>query len=310
MIRLVLSLLILSVGLFSQAEIDKEHQQKSDAAIEILARSLEINDLNRKMQVVSDQVVIKGDREIHSISLYQDQVGTTEILLSAPLGYATTGKKYALLFISAGFFSGKDAIKLIPDAEDKILIGYQYPTTKEKIEKDPSLFPKTLRIVPGQIALTLEWLMMNPAVDTTRFHVMGVSLGSLFLPVSLHLAQKRNVTPTTTLLCFGGADLGLVIDQALENSQPILRDIAKALLGTLTAIHDPRLHLPYLKGSFFTVYATEDSIFPRETSLLQYDLLPEPKELHWVQGPHIDENQASVIYQTMLLVSEFLKKFE
>ncbi len=307
MILLVLIFSLIADDSFADAQ--KDHQAKAEAAIEILARSLEINDLNEKMQVLSDEVVIKDGREEHSISLYQKQVGTTEILFSAPLGYASTGKKYSLLFISAGFFSGKDAIKLIPDAENKILVGYQYPTTKEKIEKDPSLFPKTLRVVPGQIALTLEWLLANPSVDHEKFHVMGVSLGSLFLPVSLHLAQERNVIPTSTLLCFGGADLNLVIDQALQKSHPIFRDLAKALLGALTAVHDPRLHLPYLKGSFFTVYATEDGIFPRETSLLQYDLLPEPKEIHWVQGPHIDENQPGVIYQTMLLVREFLKKF-
>lgn len=308
MLKLILPLLLLFQ--FSYAQ-DSERDFKSQAATQSLALSLGITNPQAKMQLMSDQVVVDGERESHQIRLYQEFVGPTDLLINGPVGFTSSGKSYTTLFVTAGFLSGKDSIKLIPDAEDKVLVGYEYPANPDSIKKDPSIFLKTIHIVPGQIALSLEWLLNQSYVRKERFHVMGVSLGSLFLPVSLHLAQLRNVHPTSTLLCFGGADLSMVIDHMIDPSvNPLLREISKNLVAGITALHDPRLHLPYLTGTFFTVYATEDSIFPTATSVEQFDLLPSPKEIHWVQGPHIDVNEPNVIYQTLIYVREFLKKFE
>lgn len=285
---------------------------QSEAAIQIIAKNLELDDPSQQLQIIEDVVVISGQREEHRLRLSHPGVGISEILIDGPIGFMGSEKKRPLLFVSAGFFSGKESIQLIPDAGDKILVGYQYPVTKEQIQNDPSLFPKTIRIVPGQMALLLHWLSLQPYVQNDRIHVMGVSLGTLFLPVALHLAQKtRGFAPASTLLCFGGADIASVVENILGSSaDSLVKMLAKKLTDSLLVLHDPRLHLPHLKGSFFTVYATDDNIFPRSSSLKQYELLPNPKEIHWIKGPHIDESHPELIVQTMILVREFLKQFD
>lgn len=295
----------------SLAQTSSDLKLRSDAVVQLLASDLSLQDLNLKMQIIDEQVTIHGSREEHHLTFSHEGAGKIEILMSGPLGFTNSQRKYPALFISAGFLSGKNSIKLIPNPQDKILVGYQYPTSPEEIQKDPSQFPKALRLVPGQIALLLEWLSQRSYIRADRLHVMGISLGTLFLPVSLRLAQSRNIYPASTVLCFGGADVLSVIDEMMDPKiASWIRDLSLTLAKTVLSLHDPSLHLPFLRGPFLTVYATEDEVFPKSSSLLQYNLLSEPKRVHWVQGPHISEKHPEMIFETIQLVEKFIDQFE
>lgn len=312
-VLLMVSLPCLVIGNPSAKPLSEEqllrNKDRSKSAIELIAQNLKMNQNSSALAVINSQKTEIQDKEIHSIELFQSEVGTTRLLLMGPKDFSTDGIKRTVLFIAAGFQTSTQTLTLIPVQQDTIFAFYQYPHNQKQIEADASLFPKSIRVVPGQIALSLEWLTQQDFSKQKSVHAIGISLGSLFLPVSLHLGQIRKIQPQSTILAFGGADISIVISHFFDSdSNPVIKEFAKKLTQGLLYMHDPLVHLPELKGPFLAIYATQDSIFPKESSQLQFELLPEPKELKMIEGPHLDETQNEVLLKTMSAVKEFILK--
>jgi hypothetical protein len=301
-------LLFLSLNSYAQG-VPAPMPSDSDLAIQFVAQSLRFGTLST-VQVLDVQIEFSGSREYHQMTFSSLGSGDVQILISGPKGFQNSPKPYQTLFLAGGFMTGQGTVDLVGDPGETILVGYQYPFSKEQIQADPSLLYKSIHLVPGQIALALSWLSKQSFVNPQNFHVMGVSLGSLLLPVALRLDQIQKVVPTSTLLCFGGSEFGLVFDHVLKNviSDSFVRGALVNGLANLLAPYNPKLHLPYLQGRFFTLFAEQDQIFPTGSSLEQYNLLPEPKEIHWISGPHIDVDQPEQIQKTMAEVNTFLRK--
>ena len=305
----ILLSLVFSQALFAQ-NLPAPIPTPSDLAISAIAQSLNFNQAST-VSVSRATTTYTESRELIEFVLHNSNSGETQILVSGPKGFTQSPNAFSTLFISAGFMSGQSTVGLVENPGDTILVGYQYPFDKHQIQADPSLLYKSMLLVPGQMALAISWLSKQSFVNTNKFHVMGVSLGSLLLPVTLRLNQMQNVIPTSTLLCFGGSEYGLVFDHVLSQivKEKILRGALVNGLANLLAPYNPKLHLPHLQGPFFTLYAEEDQIFPKVASLEQFALLPEPKEMHWITGPHIDVDQPEQIAKTMELIKEFIAKF-
>lgn len=294
----IFSLFLLLFISFSQKTGAQFSLLNGDLAASILIENLALNSPLEIASLQNSRSWREGDRQITSVELSSPHAGLIRILVSAPLLPSEALEKLPVLFLTAGFLSGKESVRLIAHPGNLIVVGYQYPFEKAQIEKDPSLLFKSLRLVPAQIALTLDWLKRKNKNIPAKIHVMGVSLGSLFLPVSLRLAEAKGFTAQSTVLAFGGASFklffqhwGIPFGDTIEN---------------LFILHDPEIYLPQLKGPFSCIYATEDEIFPLASSLHQYDLLKGAKEIHWIPGPHIDVHRTEMIEKTMSLVIDFL----
>lgn len=248
-------------------------------------------------------------RDSLSVSLIHESVGETQILINGPAGFLTSGESYPLFFVSAGFFAGKDAVALLENPGSAIVVGYEYPTTKTAVLKDPSLLAKTVRLAPAQIALALKWLQHQPWSKQGRLSVMGVSLGSLFMPVSLRIAENLGVKVNSVILAYGGVGIGEILNNLLREqiSQPALGALCN-LIDNLTLLHKPELHLPFLHGPFLAIYGTQDQIFSVQSSMKQFELLPEPKEMHMISGPHIDTDKPELIKESMMVTLDFLDR--
>lgn len=287
--------------------LSPQAQFQSEVALQVIEANLKLDSKVEQMQTQQIEDRVENGRIFRKATLHHSGVETTQILISAPADFETSGKRYPIVFVSAGFYSGMDSIKLFQHRADVVYVGYQYPTTIELIKQDPSLLPKSIRLVPGQLALIMEWLNQQSWSRTNHLHIVGVSLGTLFFPVSLKLAERRGIVVRSTSLLYGGAHPRPVFENALKDQLPA--DVLEGVLqvsDVITAPFDPRIYLPLLRGPFLTIYGTQDEVFPKSTSLQQYVLLPEPKQIHYVEGPHIDVNQPGVIKQAVDILERFL----
>lgn len=286
-----------------------DYDPQGQQALEVIAKDLQITTTSALDKPSIEANFSKDGRDYYQLLFTHSVMKNIRILISGPQGFLANNKKYPVLFMSAGFFSGMASVALVENPGDMILVGFEYPSNMDMIKKDPSLLFKTIRLVPGQIALTLEWLK-SQTWASDKLSVMGVSLGSLFMPVSLRLAELRGVTTTSTIFAFGGAHILPVVEQKLvaEGMSPLATKLTVKLIGNMTSLHDPKIHLSSLTGPFMTIYGDQDEVFSRETSLMQYDLLQGQKEIHWVHGQHIDTNRPDIIQETMTKAKEFLDR--
>lgn len=272
--------------------------------------------LSASTQIRAVEKTIKNEKFYDTVELtlqtWQDaeRVGNVRLFISGPKGFLSNrSANYPCLFVTAGFFTGRNSIKLIGAIQNTVLVGYEYPATMAGIQKNPLQFIQFLRQTPGQIAVALKWISQQAWLNPNNLYAMGVSLGGLFLPASLHIAQEMDVQVSKTIFGFSGAHLAPVLNQVLISQIPderARREIVHAA-SNLTALHDPKLHVPFLKGSFLTIRADQDQIFPRESSATLESLLPQPTWNRVVRGPHIDEKQLDVIAQTREIVKSWLE---
>lgn len=283
---------------------------RAQLALKLVQDSLQLNDRDLKLSVTGQSDSVQRNRVYRTMTLNHPAAGTIRLLISAPWGFEKAGTRFPVVFISAGFLTGANAIRLLPDdRKDLIIVGYDYPTTEEQIKNDPSILAKAIRIVPGQLALTLEWLKDQPWANPYSIHPVGVSLGTLFLPIALKLAEARGFIPRTTSLLYGGAHIQPVLEQLLGNS--VSPQIAKPMIDLIlnvTAPYDPKMYLPTLRGPFLHISGAEDDVFPRSTSVMQFVLLPQPKETHEIPGPHIDPSRPEIVNQTAEIFLQFLNR--
>jgi hypothetical protein len=233
----------------------------------------------------------------------------THLLISGPAGFNNSEQRLPVMFISSGFTSGMKTISLIPNPREWILIGYEYPTSFDQIADDLSQIPKSFRQVPGQLSLALLWISGQAWTSCDDLVYMNVSLGTLFAPISLAMAQDAGVRVSRTVFAFGGSEISPVLTNGLKDKIPEanIRMIAQ-LADTLTVLHDPKLHLPDLLGQFLVIRGEFDQVFPYESSQTLEQLLPMPKEIRVVSAPHIEPDRSDIIEQTMNEVLDWLGK--
>lgn len=301
--------LTLLTPLFSSARIDiaslnLDQSEQSQLALEVLKNNLRINrpaDLQAEVLVSADEKT-----ETRRFFLIHPQAGSIQFLVQGPKGFTENKTKYSVTFLSAGFMTGDRAAQML--SSDGLLVAFSYPASADGIQKDPSLILKTLRIVPAQIALALDFIRNLNYVDANKFTVVGVSLGGLFMPVSLRLAQTIGFYPTRgTVLAYTGADLAAITRFNLQKYLPATTtDAVAQLIDALSSTHKPELHIPYLKGPILMIDASKDEIFPKESIDKLWSLIPEPKTRVTVDGPHINEDRIDMIAQTRSIIQKWV----
>lgn len=299
MMKLVLLLTVSLLSVKSQA-FDL-NLMASDAAILALSEKFQAQE---RLQLVDEKIQIQSNREIHAYSFQQSRLGTARVLMSAPIGYRQT--RLPVLFVMAGFQTGMQSISFLQSPKDRILIGFEYPVTPDELLASPERFPESIQQSIGQAALLLAWLQEQPWVE--QVDTLGVSLGTLILPASLRLSETLGFRPHKSLFAFGGAEVASMFESSFRGKIPdsVLSPLVRLVeISTLPVA--PKLHLPYLHGSFLVVRGLQDEVFTPQSGELLERLLPEPKKIAHLNTRHINTDQTEIIQQTVRVIEQFLK---
>lgn len=277
---------------------------KSDSVALLLSNQLQVS---IPLTLSSDSSVVQNGRELHEITFSHPVSGLTKILISGPQGFSNNNQSYPVLFVMSGFQTGAQSLALIGNPGEYILIGYQYPYTAEEMLQSPDRLSQSFILTIGQVVGVWKWLSTQGWAQPQKISILGVSLGSLFMPVSLRVAEFQKFTASKVIFAFGGADVTSVIVQELS---PRLPESARAgftqLVENATNLIAPKTHLRYLKGSFLVVRGLRDEVFPKESGELLESLLPTPKKIVHLDTKHINVDTYDIIEQTVSSIYSFL----
>jgi hypothetical protein len=264
-------------------------------------------DSDRSGLIASETITWEGDSEMVSVTLSHPTSGIIRILIKGPRGFrkGSPGHLSTLLLVS-GFATGSESVRLLGDIKNTVLIGFQYPFGLADFEREPKTIFEFFRRTPAQIALTLQWLSEQPWVDSQALTTVGVSLGGIFLPSSLYLAQKLGAGPSHVVFVCTGADLQQIVGANLKNVvEARAGDIGRALTAATIPLN-PTIYLPYLSGTFLSLRTDQDQTIPAASSIKLESLLQGPLTVQVLRGPHINVDQDQVIEQVKLSIQNWL----
>ena len=279
---------------------------KSEIATALLMKDLglidrpQASELQRTLTTdgVSDTVVV---------DLHQNLVGAIHLMIKGPHGFLDSGSRYITLLVASGIFTGKDSIAILSQLPNVVLVGIDYPDTIQRVLKDPQTAFQFLRRTPGDIALSLEWLSRQTWVEAKGPSAMGVSLGGLFLPVALRMAQHLGVNIPRSIFAFTGADLVTIAANNLKSDvgADMMPTVLK-LIGGLTYLDDPQMHLPFVPGNHLVVRADADQTIPSGSTDRLFELLNGSKKTVILHGGHINSNTPDLIAGTEAAVLSWI----
>ena len=252
-----------------------------------------------------------SDRDIFTLTFSDPLTGTFKLRLDGPLNFMhSRSGPSPLALISAGFFTGAAVLDLFgrsKDTENLILAAIEYMPDPEKALERPEEAVQTLVQVPGRLYVALQWLRRQTWVSEKNIHVIAISLGSLYMPLTLNLLEEENWRPRTLTFAFGGARIQEPLTEILkpylgEKGSQDLMTLALPLLEP----YDPQLYLPALKGPKLVIHGTRDEVFLPASQRALDESLQEPVVTRFVKGLHIDPSRPSEIEQTLDILSEWI----
>lgn len=265
----------------------------------------QIGALPVQSSAVSDS---KKGQEFVQMQLSHPVLGGIKFLLRGPDGFRASGKKYKLLIVAAGIRSGQETVRLLSAREDWIVAGFEYPESIGTISSDPAKIARFIRFSSAHLALMNLYLSQQTWVQKETMGIVGISLGGLFLPSALRLSQALGVFIPQAIFGYTGAHIGPVIRHHLPKEVPdFLRGPIADAVVNLTAVYDPRNHLPHFRGRSLVIRASAEEVFPQESWSVLENLLPQPKSIVIIPGPHIHEGQLLMIQQTEQAILNWLQ---
>lgn len=298
--------------------IDPFLRLKSEVAVNILLQDSGLvpsRQAATAYPLENQAVTSESGYDFVELTLGSAKLGPIRLFMRGPRGFLQdTSHKFRALFLASGFLTDKSAVRLLADEPQTVVIGFVYPASLADLKRDPARAPAMLfdfiRKTPLEIAAALAWLSERPWLKRQSLTAIGVSLGGLFLPASLHIAQSLGTPVAGTVLAFTGAHLPPVLELQLKPLLPpdVLEQVLR-LAANLTALVDPKLHLPLLSGNFLALRSDRDQVFPRESSQILEDLLPQPKQIVVFQGGHVDVDQPALIAKSQSAIHDWLASF-
>jgi hypothetical protein len=222
---------------------------------------------------------------------------TLSVVPFGPIGFTISlpdplpSRKLPVVMVLGGLGTGEHNIRAIADGGENAIVGYDWPLPERFAKRIGPVGLIALRRlvldIPGQVAAAWRWIAAQPWSDNDRYTLVGVSLGAIAAPAIQRVAAIENVEIDWTVLAFGGAPLGALVeaDQRIRPAwiRPVLALGADLLLRPV----DPAVHLPFLTGRFLTLDATEDSIVGAGPSRWLEELTPTPKQSIHLSGEHV-----------------------
>ncbi len=217
-------------------------------------------------------------------------------LVRAALSLPESGNgPWPVLLVAGGFQTDLESLSAAGRHGAWALLAYGYPGTPDAwqegsiLAKVPAIRQATAGI-PGEVAGLLAWASAQPWAAS--IHYGGFSLGAILGPACLRVAESRGLQVGSSVLAFGGADLGLLFDRNVR-VPALTRRPARFL--TLALLHplDARHHLAHLRTRTLILQATEDRFIPRPSAEAMVRLKGGPKEVRWLEGGHMNPDDAA-----------------
>lgn len=234
-----------------------------------------------------------------TITLTHEKLGDVQLTIRYPTSQRPTEPKPVVFFVT-GLFSGHRILEYMGDVGDNVLVAFSYPLDREASFRHPNQLLNSLRRIYEQISASLKWVSQQDWADSNRLHTVGVSLGTVVLPLGLRWAQANGVQVQSTVLAYGGANLGDVIarelTQRLGFRDPGRDRTVRDFLETIWTPLDPIHHLPHLQGDFLVIQGEGDDIVPEEATQALLNRLPNGRRTHKkFAGGHINLDKWDLI---------------
>jgi len=258
--------------------------------------------------VISQEILPGATSDHISLTLGYPGFPPLRLFMSGPKGFwQSPVPRYPVIFLIAGFFTGAYNSLLLGEVDNTVMVSVDYPYEVSAMTQDPSKLLQSFRLTPGVVALALKWLSQQSWMRPEQSVAMGVSLGGLFLPAGLRLAQQMQAAPPRAVFAFTGAEIKIILENVLKGYLPAeARGGLAEVVPALNVLNDPRLHLPFLRGSFLVLAAAQDQLIPAQATQALYELLPAQKSLRILPGRHIDYDQNVQIQQTKEAILNWL----
>lgn len=240
-----------------------------------------------------------GERRVfRRVKVRTANLGTAAFTVSEPAG-APAGP-LPLVVILAGFRTGGDALRLLPDHGNALLAAFEYPYSVERWESEPkwTQVPAARRAVlrvPAQVAAVKEWLRRSGRVDADRSALLGFSFGAVFAPAAQAAAADQGEPFRAVGLAYGGAGIERMVRESLDLAPAWLdAAAAKAVAASVSPV-EPARHLPGLPGSFLLVHGREDPRIPAASADRLTRLTPRPREVVRLDSGHLHPSREGLL---------------
>jgi hypothetical protein len=257
---------------------------------------------------------IKGDFIYRNVTLTINSPvlkNTNEFTFVLKIPVQTTKLSFPVLSLFTGFQTGSEAVDLIENQGDNILLGFQYPMPLLQDGHQWSWDWTAFESIPLLMTITMDWLHRQAYVDNNKINILSVSFGSIFTPLALRWLQMFNIRVKTTTLGYGGGDIPLIVGNELKNYfGKNETGFFKILLAHQTWMYEPKFHVANLNsnlfGNFLIVQGEQDTVFPPESIAVFTEKIPAQKKVVTLPGTHIQPNRQDLIKPFIETVRSFL----
>ncbi len=221
-------------------------------------------------------------------------------------------KNENILILVDGLETGKTSLQYFSHPENYILIGYEYDKTLLKLRKKSVLLhlPSTRKAIleaPYQLVSLVKWIENQSWYNKRGIVFLGLSLGSIFVPATYHLAEKENILLGPCILAFGGAGIYDIFLANLKNYK-ILSPPISYFASLLFKPIDPKYHLSNMHNNVLIISGTKDENIPKKSSDLLKELTPEPKTIVDIDTTHMQPDREDIIQKVYEISMKWLKE--
>jgi dienelactone hydrolase len=227
---------------------------------------------------------------------------------------AGNNQRLPVLIVLGGHRTGSDAVDLFGDVGEQAVVALDYPY--EGPEKARGL-GQVLRAIPlarrafidtpPAVSLVVDWLVLQPWVDTGQIVIIGASLGVPFAALS----AARDPRIGGAMLVHGAADNQVWLEAQVArrvDSRWMHRPLATLVhwLAYKPAFDTARNVALIAPRPVFIIGARNDERTPAGQTEALYAAAGEPKMLRWTEGQHIEPDRADIIAELLEIAADVL----
>lgn len=227
---------------------------------------------------------------------------TFDLQARAPRLNGDRAARRPVFLILGGYRTGDRAATLIPETRGNLVVAMSYPFQGNLDAKGLAVIPQVPAIrraildTPAAVMLAIDYLLSRPDVDSSRIELVGASFGTPF--GTMVGALDRRVTRVWSI--HGAADPYAQIELNLRARIPWTpARVPVAWIATLLASGwqlDPARWAPRVAPTaFIMINARADERMPPDAVARLHASARPPREVIWLDGPHMQSNRSSVI---------------
>ena len=215
-----------------------------------------------------------------------------------------------VVVVLSGLRTGRDAAKLVGEPGTIAIVSADYPydgpnkfTGWRTVWQYRPAIQQALLDTPRALSQALDWILAQPWADAGQIELVGVSLGAPFVAV----AGANDARFTRVWIIQGGADNRAWIESNLQRriSQDWLRRPVATLVHTLaygSSFNTREWTARIAPRPVVIVGAREDKKLPPDLVEQLFEAAEEPKELIWVDGPHVSPSRPESVRRILDVV--------